>query len=160
VQPDGRVVWIDRWIYLGGPFDQELSGIGKFLPLRGYGLRIPLDGAGSVTWKGDRDLKPVISVVYGNNAYLALEFFNCNAYEKYEKPIPPYVFLKYERGDWIRISVSEFPSGVSKANLLMNLNAANIDDGWVTSDRIANTNRGDLGIQREPPWRLVTSCSN
>lgn len=160
VQPDGSMIIVDRWVYLGGNFDRDPVEWGLHLPTRGYGLKIPLPRGKIAEWDEDRGLTPMIAVVKDGQAYVALLFSTCVAYWRYERPTPPYVVMKYEEQTWRRITVDEFPS--TNANLLISVDAAT-DAGRVTAELVDGWNRhvppDYRALQRSPPWSIVRTCA-
>jgi hypothetical protein len=80
-----------------------------------------------ITWKTDfRDSEPepnslnllLLDIVKGV-PYIATYPAGCIAYAKWKRPNPPYVFFKYEGGQWKQISLAEFPSELSKTNVIV-----------------------------------------
>lgn len=80
-----------------------------------------------VTWKTDfRDSEPepnslnllVLDIVKGT-PYIATYPAGCIAYNKWKRPNPPYIFFKYDGKDWKRIPLEEFPTEVSKVNVIV-----------------------------------------
>jgi hypothetical protein len=110
---DGTIITAERVYNLGGypGFDAT--------------ERVPLDetvtfnlpNAKSVIWKNDfRDTVPEPNSlnhfrfdVVGGIPYLATYPAGCIAYNKWGRPNPPQVLLKYAAGEWQRITLAEVP---------------------------------------------------
>ncbi|MCC7414040.1 MAG: hypothetical protein IT495_20660 [Gammaproteobacteria bacterium] len=165
-QPDGKHLIVERWTKLGSVFDREPAPLSVPPPVVGYGVRIPLPGGGYATYEGDRNLIPLLALIQGGTAYLALGPWNCLAYEGAGSPIPPYVFLRYERGSWGRLTVDQFPASAIRSNLLVNTGGPGFRElaeaGWISAGVIVERNRSldqDLReIRRTPPWDSYLAC--
>jgi len=110
---DGTIITAQRTYNLGG-----LPGIGAT-------ERVPLDktatfnlpNAKSIIWKNDfRDTVPEPNSlnhfrfdIVGGVPYLATYPAGCIAYNKWGRPNPPQVLLKYAAGQWQRITLAELP---------------------------------------------------
>ena len=111
---DGVIITAERVYRLGG------------LPGLGATERVPLDetvtfnlpNGKSVIWKSDfRDTAPEPNSlnhfrfdIVGGVPYLATYPAGCIAYNKWGRPNPPQVLLKYAAGHWQRITVAELPT--------------------------------------------------
>jgi hypothetical protein len=51
--------------------------------------------------------------------YIATFAGGCLAYEKWNRPNPPQILFKHENHQWIRVPLSEFPTQLSKANVIV-----------------------------------------
>jgi hypothetical protein len=80
-----------------------------------------------IIWKTDfRDTEPepnslnllLLDIVKGV-PYIATYPAGCIAYAKWKRPNPPYVFFKYEGGQWKQISLAEFPAELNKTNVIV-----------------------------------------
>lgn len=109
VLPDGRTLIVERAHRLGSPFDGELSDLNKPPLAIGFTIDIPLPQGGKARWIGDRSLLPLAVGLKDGTAYLVASPRTCPDYDRWGRPVPPYVFFKYEHGAWQRIPVSEFP---------------------------------------------------
>ncbi len=143
---DNRIVVIDRYDKLGNPLDQEPGNWEFGPPVIGFVLRIPVEGPErSVTWESGPRLIPLALGVKGRQLYLAATPNTCAAYDQLGRPVPPYVFFKYEGKEWQRILVEEFPDDISTTNLLQgtrNRDARQeIDTGYVKADAVKRINR-------------------
>ena len=165
VQPDGRTIEVTRWDKRGSRLDQEPQAWGGPLPVMGYGLSIPLPKGGSAQWESDRNLIPLAVVVDAFTAYLATSPWNCISYVRVGKPIPPYVFFKYEDGEWRRIAIDQFPAQINKANLLVSIgpfrSVRAIETGHVSADVVMERNQetgSSTRIDRNGPWPMWAQC--
>lgn len=144
VLPDGRVLMVERTHSLGSQFDGELSDINKLPSAVGFTLDIPLPQGGKAHWEGDRSLYPLAVGLKEGVAYLAASPRTCADYDRWGRPIPPYVFFKYEHGTWQRIAVTEFPDDIRTANLMIGTDSLQsvreIERGVVTTEAIRRRN--------------------
>lgn len=83
-----------------------------------------------ISWKStygikitDDNLQPILIDILGDVPYMASRPAGCIAYNKWDRPNPPYVFLKYDGKDWRRIPLTEFPSEFKEANLVVSMQA-------------------------------------
>jgi|GEM_PF-3993145 len=150
--PDGKAIIVERTDRLGGAFDGELSDIGKLPSVKEHLLDIPLPQGGKAHWASGESLIPLAVGIKNGKAYLAASPRTCPDYDRWGRPIPPYVFFKFEDGTWKRISVEEFPEEITKANLLISTGTPSsvklIEQGTVDANTIVPRNKatGD-GLQ-------------
>lgn len=83
-----------------------------------------------ITWKStygidinDKSLQPIMLDILNATPYIATRPAGCIAYNKWDRPNPPYVFFKYDGKDWQRIPLTEFPSEFKEANLVVSMQA-------------------------------------
>lgn len=144
---DSEVIVIDRYDRLGNPLDQEPINWEFGSPVVGFVLSIPIEGSWRpITWESGPGLIPLALGKKGENFYIAASPNTCTAYEKYGRPVPPYVFFKYDGKAWQRIPVMEFPEEINVANLLLSTRnydqRQEIDSGLVTAEAVKRINRG------------------
>lgn len=80
-----------------------------------------------ITWKTDfRDTVPepnglnlLLLDVVKEVPYIATYPAGCIAYNKWKRPNPPYIVFKYQGGEWQQIPLAEFPSALSKTNVIV-----------------------------------------
>jgi hypothetical protein len=94
--------------------------------------------------------------------YIATYPASCLAYNRWERPNPPYVFFKFNGTTWQRIPISEFPATFTRANVLRGgynrsqLTAKERSEPVVKAETVSRLNDlgGDTGflvdIGREP----------
>lgn len=121
---DGQVMVAERIYYLSGfPSigSRDQSALDETVTFRLVGTKK------KITWKSDfRDTVPeqnnlnllLLDVVEGM-PYIATYPAGCIAYNKWQRPNPPYVLFKYENGEWKRISLAEFPSELNSPNVIV-----------------------------------------
>jgi hypothetical protein len=114
---DGSKVIVERQAILGNVLDQELSDVRHGPPVKGNRLRAPTsNGAWSETWEAMGLGPQAIGRVRGS-WYLSATPMLCEDYDKWGRPVPPYVFFTYSGNRWQRITVDEFPSEITRRNL-------------------------------------------
>ncbi len=142
---DNRIVVIDRYDKLGNPLDQEPGNRVFGSPVVGFVLRIPVEGSSfPVTWESGPHLIPLALGIKEGRPYIAASPNTCAAYDMLGRPVPPYVFFRYDGKEWRRISVDAFPEEIKTANLLLgtrNYDARQeIDTGLVKADAVKRIN--------------------
>lgn len=121
---DGRIAIAERHYNLGGyptldSTERSVINETTTFTLPGTEQRI--------TWQSDfRDTVPepnslnlLLFGVVNGVPYLATYPAGCIAYNKWQRPNPFYVLFRYERGEWKRISLAEFPAELSKTNVIV-----------------------------------------
>lgn len=121
---DGRILIVERMYNLGGYRgleSHERTELDETIT-----FSVP-DSNKQITWKTDfRDSQPEpnslnllqIEVVKGV-PYIATYPAGCIAYNKWQRPNPPYVFFKYVDNNWKQISLAEFPVELNKINVMI-----------------------------------------
>jgi hypothetical protein len=147
---DGQKIIIERLVSLGGrpTLDsrerRDLDETVSFL----------LPGSNKkVTWQTDfRDSKPepnslnllVLDIVNGT-PYIATYPAGCIAYNKWKRPNPPYIFLKYDGKEWKQIPLEEFPPEISKVNVIVGRPPAELQKPFYTVEQVnEKNNRGNM----------------
>lgn len=133
----------------------------------------------TVTWKSDfgrayQDSLVLLMLDFLNSTpYIATEPAGCLAYNKWERPNPPYVFFKYD-GEWKRIPLEEFPEESKETNVILSpdsnerkkkeIQDMTARDGFVSAENIKKFNRTSMThtITRAPitsgPKNIAASC--
>lgn len=119
---DGSKIIVKRSQTRGGRFE-----IGQDVPVNKHTLSFELPGTGKkIVWQttigsdiNDTELLPLALEIVSGTPYLVTKPMGCIAYNKWKRPNPPYVFLKYSGIDWQRIPLAELPSQIKKANLVI-----------------------------------------
>jgi len=149
---DGRVLVVERTHTLGSQFDGEISDINKPPPAVGFTIDIPLPQGGKARWEGDRSLFPLAIGLKDGVAYLAASPRTCPDYDRWGRPVPPYVFFQFERGVWQRVPVTEFPDDIRAANLMIGTDSLQsvreIERGLVTTETIRRRNMDTSHVLR------------
>jgi hypothetical protein len=113
----GERMVVERQVIEGTLFDQQPSNMRFGPPVKGHVLRAPLPG-GSWTTKWEAlGLDPQAIGRVGDSLYLSATPMLCGDYDKWGRPVPPYVFFRYVGTAWQRITLEEFPDVISKRNL-------------------------------------------
>jgi hypothetical protein len=120
VNHDGRRFIVERT----QTFDRDgLREIGRDDPLRKQTLRFERPNGHQVTWEADfgrgyqDNLEPLVLGIVEGVPYLITHTTRCHAYNKWDRPNPPYVYFRYVDGDWQRISIDSVPHILNQTNL-------------------------------------------
>lgn len=119
---DGRVIVVERFFNLGGYRgieSQERAELDQTIT-----FTLP-DSNKSISWKTEyrndipepNSLSPLLLDVVEGVPYLATSPAGCIAYNKWERPNPPYILFKYINDAWQRIPLQEFPPMLVHSNL-------------------------------------------
>lgn len=147
---DGNKIIIERFVNLGGypTIDsherQDLDETVTFT----------LPGTNKeITWKTDfRDSKPepnslnllALDIINGI-PYIATYPAGCIAYNKWKRPNPPYIFFKYDGNVWKQIPLEEFPSEISKVNVIVGRPPAELQKPFYIAEQVyGENNRGNM----------------
>jgi hypothetical protein len=151
--PSGKTVVVQRSVKLGNPLNQEIQDLKFGPPTVGYVLRIPVPGTSTkIRWESDQNLIPLAIGIVGEKVYLAASPKNCPAFEKWGRPTPPYVFFRSEGEGWDRISVNEFPTEISHANLMISPRQDRIQSGYADPYIVSQSNMS-IDSSRENIYR-------
>lgn len=79
-----------------------------------------------IVWKRDMapdvgyaDLKPIALDIVQGIPYLVTTPVGCLAYNKWERPNPPYVVYQYSADQWRQIDLRELPNAIEVPNLII-----------------------------------------
>ena len=143
---DGTTIIIERLCHLGSKptldrhEQQDLDETVSFM-LPGSNKKI--------TWKTDfRDSEPepnslnllLLDIVKGI-PYIAAYPAGCIAYNKWNRPNPPYIFFKYENKNWRQITLEEFPVLLRKGNVIIGRSPAKLQKPFYTVEQVKEENR-------------------
>lgn len=117
---DGSKIIVKRSQTRGGRFE-----IGQDVPVNKHTLSFELPSTGKkIVWQTtigsdikDTELLPLALEIVSGTPYLVTKPMGCIAYNKWKRPNPPYVLLKFDGKDWQQISLAELPEQIKKANL-------------------------------------------
>lgn len=152
---DGRIALAERHYVLGGYStlaSTERSAINQT-------VTFTLPGSNQrLTWQTDfRDTVPepnslnlLLFDVVNDVPYIATYPAGCIAYNKWQRPNPPYVLFKYERGEWRHISMTEFPSELSKTNVSVGHPASELLKPYYTAEGVNARN-----YYLEPKYKAI-----
>jgi hypothetical protein len=118
---DGSKLIVERSQTRGGRHE-----VGQSSPVKEHKISFTLPGTNeAITWEttigmdsSDSSLKPLALDVVKGIPYLVTIPLICHNYNKWGRPNPPYVFLKYDGTAWQRIPLEEFPVEIKVANLV------------------------------------------
>jgi hypothetical protein len=119
---DGSKIIAERKVERGGRHE-----IGQQPPIMEQSLTFTQPTTNErITWKSEyskdvglADLMPLLVDTFGGAAYVVAVPVGCLSYNKWGRPNPPYVVLKYERKEWKRIPLQELPSEIKTPNLII-----------------------------------------
>ncbi len=119
---DGSKIVVARWALRGGRHE-----IGQQPPIKEQSLTLTLPTSNEqVTWKrnysedvGLADLTPILLDVVQKTIYVVSIPVGCLSYNKWGRPNPPYVILRFHDKEWRQITLQEFPPGLATPNLLI-----------------------------------------
>ena len=172
---DGRTIIVKRTHTYDPKGPRE---IGQPAPLVESTLAFRFPGTKKeVTWKSDfgrayQDSLALLMLDFSNGApYIATEPAGCLAYNKWDRPNPPYVFFKYDDG-WKRIPLEQFPAEFKQANVILSpgsnenkkreIQELSARFGFVPSENITKLNKYSqkhaLTFVREPIKSPTTAC--
>jgi hypothetical protein len=143
---DGQIVVSERFYNLGGyPTieSRERAALDETVTFNLPGT------SKKITWQTDfRDSEPepnslnlILFDVVRGVPYIATYPAGCIAYNKWKRPNPPQLLFKYENGQWKRIGVAEFPTELSKANVIVGRPATKLLQSFYTVEQVSKENR-------------------
>jgi len=106
-----------------------------------------------IIWKTDfRDEKPepnglrlLVLDIFNGIPYIATYPAGIIAYNKWKRPNPPYIFLKYDGNNWKQIPLEEFPAEISKVNVIVARPPAELQKPFYTAEQVnGENNRGNM----------------
>jgi hypothetical protein len=142
---DGAKIMSTRFYNLGGhPTDasRERQALDETVTFT------PPGSENAITWKTDfRDAMPepnslnllVLDIVNGI-PYIATYPAGCIAYNKWKRPNPPYVFFKYVDLEWKQIPLQEFPTQLSRTNVIVGRPPAELLKPFYTVEQVNERN--------------------
>jgi hypothetical protein len=156
LQHDGHTIVVERSQTYGGGHE-----IGQRPPIKVLSITFKLPSSGKqFSWTSGyderiqiADLRLVALHVLADTPYLIV-VPNCNSYNKFGRPNPPYVVLKNEIGKWNRITFEELPMEFKATNLVVESlgNSAILADmGKVRAETVRQLN----GQMRQPEYRSI-----
>jgi hypothetical protein len=138
---DGSKIIVERFFHLGSKPTLESTERQALDET----ISFTLPGANkNITWKTDfRNSNPepnclnllVLDIVKGT-PYIATYPAGCIAYNKWNRPNPPYIFFKYDGKDWKRISLEEFPMEINKVNVIVGKPPAKLLKPFYTVEQV------------------------
>lgn len=143
--PDGKTIIVERSHVLGSTLNRELSSMNAPPDAKSYAISIPLPNGGQAKWEAEhKDMIPLALSVAGDSLLVLASPFNCSAYARLGRPVPPFFVFRYDSGQWIRTTIDEFPSAITEANLLISTDTQRavdeIDKGMVTARAVKRLN--------------------
>lgn len=142
---DGSRVVVERQVILDHPLNQEFSDVSQGPLAKGNVLRAPLPSGGLTSAWEVIGLNPQAIGRVGGAWYLSATPIRCDGYDKWGRPVPPYVFFKYVGDAWQRIGVEQFPVEITKRNLTYagsGSHRSSIAGGYISVERAKLLNPG------------------
>ncbi len=142
---DGRIAIAQRHYKLGGY--STLASTERSAVTQTVTLTLP-GSSQHLTWQTDfRDSVPepnslnlLLFDVVNGIPYIATYPAGCIAYNKWQRPNPPYVLFKHAQGQWQRISMAEFPGQLIKTNVIVGRPAAELLKSYYTVEGVEARN--------------------
>ncbi len=105
----------------------NMSEIGQDMGVDKHTISFILPDSGKkITWRTtigsdfeDTELHPLALEIVGGVPYLVTSPMGCIAYNKWKRPNPPYIILKYADNEWRQIPLAELPQQVTRANIVI-----------------------------------------
>lgn len=152
---DGRIVIAERHYNLSGystPASTERSAVNQTVT-----FTLPATNQ-RIIWQTDfRDTVPELNSlnlllfdIVNGTPYIATYPAGCVAYNKWQRPNPPYVLFKHEQDGWKRISMTEFPAELKKTNVSVGRPAAELLKPYYTVEGINERN-----YYLEPKYKAI-----
>lgn len=118
---DGTKVVVDRSVSRGGPHE-----VGQRASYTEETLAFTHPATGKrIIWedKATPDLRtssflPMALDIYQGEVYLVANPMGCLAYNKWERPNPPYVVFKFSDRKWTRVTLDDLPTDTKAPNLI------------------------------------------
>lgn len=153
---DGQKILVERSQTYGGSHEIGQRPAIKVLSIH---FKLPISGK-QFSWASEyderiqiADLKLAALHVLADTPYL-VAVPNCNSYNKFGRPNPPYVVLKNEAGKWNRITLEELPLEFKDTNLVVESlgNSATLAQmGKVSAAMVTQLN----SQMRQPEYRSI-----
>ena len=143
---DGKIIVVERFYNLGDY--PTLESTERVALDQTVTFNHPATGK-NVVWKTDfRDTQPepnslniiLLDIVKGV-PYIASYPAGCIAYNKWKRPNPPQILFKYVGDQWQRITLAEFPTELSKANVIVGRPATSLLKSFYTAEQVGEENR-------------------
>lgn len=142
---DGRIAIAERHYNLGGY--STLASTDRTAISQTINFTVP-SLKQRIVWETDfRDSVPepnslnlLLFDVVNSVPYIATYPAGCIAYNKWQRPNPPYVLFKYEQERWSRISMTEFPAELKNTNVSVGRPAAELLKPYYTVEGVNQRN--------------------
>lgn len=145
LQHDGNRLTVDRsQIYGSYP---RIDSRERAVIEETWQFKVPGSGR-EVTWKNEFGLAPdksgldlLILGFVDSVPYIVAAPADCISYNKWQRPNPPYVVLKFDGQEWQRIPLSRVPAQFSEANVVVGTPLKPNRSGTLSVDTIKEENR-------------------
>lgn len=154
---DGTKIVVERAMDRGGRHE-----IGQKPPIKEQSLSFTLPSSNErIVWTavyskevGYADLRPLLLDIIRGMPYLVTDPVGCLAYNKWQRPNPPYIFWRYEDKAWRQIELANVPVELKVPNLIISSPDTNVElvgKTFMTAADIAKLN-GELP---QPHYRVI-----
>jgi len=144
---DGSKIIVKRSQSYGGRHEP-----GQSSPIKEHTISFTLPGSSkTTTWTseygedlGRTNFNLLAVHVLNGIPYLVASPNLCLSYNKWGRPNPPYVFLKYDGTAWQRIPLEEFPAEFTTINVALDIRGRQVEElnkmGFVSAEKIKQLN--------------------
>lgn len=119
---DGKKIIVERSMSYDPKGNRE---IGQSAPKSEETLKFTPPGSSqSISWRSDfgptfQDNLDLLALGIVDGKPYIVTSPNCNGYNKWGRPNPPYVFFKFDKTTWNRIAIGELPKEIKGANVVI-----------------------------------------
>lgn len=143
---DGSIIIVERFYHLGGHStiaSKERRALDETVSFR-------LPGSNKkIKWKTDfrvsepepNSLNLLVLDIVNGTPYIAAYPAGCVAYNKWNRPNPPYIFFRYNGKEWKKISLKEFPAILNNVNVIVGRPSAEQLSSFYTVEQVKKENR-------------------
>lgn len=154
---DGSKIIVKRSVDRGGRHE-----IGQQPPIKEQSLTFNMPKTDErITWKSEfsedvglADFQPLLLDIFQGTAYVVTDPVGCLAYNKWDRPNPPYVIFKYQNKAWQRITIQELPVEIKTPNIIFGSpdnHAKEIGKSLISVETIQNIN----STLRQPEYKTI-----
>ena|SRR5688572_762195 len=154
---DGSKIIVERMVERGGRHE-----IGQKPPYKEQSLRFTLPGTKhTITWEdhysqdlGSANFLPMALDILGGTPYLVAHPMGCLSYNKWGRPNPPYVIFRHQGDEWMRISLQELPTNITRPNVIISMPDIEVEKlgtRFVSAEAIKKL----IDIDPQPEFKII-----